>query len=124
MSARVIDHEQRMAEPPPVGETAEYGAYLTRRCVGCHGDDLVGRDFDDVVSANLTALGTWSVEQFAHAVREGVIPDGRELSNAMPRWRYMSDEEISAVWTYMNTLPEVATPELDHSRPDGAAGHG
>ena len=116
ISARAIDHAQPMVEPPPEGVTTEYGAYLARRCVGCHGDDLIGRDFDEVVSANLTALESWNREDFTHAVREGVVPDGRELSNAMPRWRYMTDDEVSAVWTYLRTVPEVATPRLDSLR--------
>lgn len=115
-SARAIDHSQPLAEPPPAGVTEEYGAYLTRRCVGCHGQDLIGRDFDDIVSANLTALGSWDMEDFTHAVREGVVPDGRELSNAMPRWRYMSNDEVAAVWAYVKAIPEVPTPVLDSLR--------
>jgi mono/diheme cytochrome c family protein len=115
-SARAIDHSQPMVEPPPEGVNVEYGTYLARRCVGCHGDDLIGRDFDDVVSANLTALGKWSEDEFVHAAREGIVPDGRELSAAMPRWRFMTDDELSAVWSYLKTVPEVPTPELDSLR--------
>ena len=61
-------------------------------------------------SANLTmhpkhGLGQWTEEQFAQAVRFGQKPDGKGLSSAMPKFSLLSDEDISAIWAYLQTVP-------------------
>ncbi len=63
-------------------------------------------------SANLTmhpelGLGAWTEEQFANAVRFGQRPDGKSLSPAMPKYTLMTDEDISAIWAYLQTVPPV-----------------
>ena len=63
-------------------------------------------------SANLTmhpelGLGQWTEEQFANAVRFGQTPDGQGLSAAMPKFTQITDEDISAIWAYLQTVPVV-----------------
>lgn len=63
-----------------------------------------------VYSANLTmhpehGLGQWTEEQFAQAVRFGQHPDGPGLSPRMPKYTLLTDEDVSAIWSYLQTIP-------------------
>ncbi len=63
-----------------------------------------------VPSANITmhpekGLGKWTEEQFAQAVRFGQGADGKGLSPAMPKYTLLTDEDISAIWAYLQTVP-------------------
>jgi mono/diheme cytochrome c family protein len=115
------DMTQRTA--PPAGPTVEYGHYLAEvaGCTGCHGPELVGGIIagppGSPPSANLTpaALGSWTEADFFRAIREGKRPDGRELDPSMP-WRYnarMTDDELRAIWLYLQTVPPKETPATD-----------
>ncbi len=72
--------------------------------------DLPGK----IVAPNLTpdpatGVGTWSDDQLARAIREGVGHDGRALFPLMPytRFRDMSDEDLASVVVYLRSLPAV-----------------
>lgn len=111
-----IDH----TAPPPAksepGVTVAYGEYLTRTCTECHGAQLNGMPFgppgEEVPSPNLTpggALANWSEQDFFNTIRGGVNPSGKALSLDMP-WVYygqMTDEELQAVWIYLQSLPAL-----------------
>ena len=67
-----------------------------------------------------TGAGTWTDEQFARAIREGIGHDGRRLMPVMPYmyFRNMSDEDLASVIVYLrsvepvsNTLPKTNMPE-------------
>jgi hypothetical protein len=67
-----------------------------------------------VVAPNLipdpeTGAGTWSDDQFARAIREGIGHDGRALFPMMPyaRYRNMPDEDVASVVVYLRSLPPV-----------------
>lgn len=119
---------------PPASDKVAYGKYLaTARyaCFRCHsasfetnddftpenskgyfggGNPIEDTEFNVTTSANLTmsrehGLGKWTEEQFALAVRTGARPDGKNLSPAMPRFGLLSDEETSAIWAYLQTVP-------------------
>jgi cytochrome c553 len=109
-----LDHSPRARTAPAAGPTAEYGAYITQACTGCHGRDFAGQhvpgtppDFPD--SANLTpaGIGQWTDAQFEQALRHGKRPDGRTLSEFMPWKAYstFSDEEVAAIHAFLKTLP-------------------
>lgn len=115
--AELIDHGGPHPDAPPAGPTAAYGRYLATSCTGCHAADLAGGPIagappDWPPASNLTphpedGLGTWSEDDFFGALRRGRRPDGATLDAVMP-WRNtarMTDEEIRAVWTYLQTLP-------------------
>jgi Cytochrome c/Cytochrome C oxidase, cbb3-type, subunit III len=72
--------------------------------------DLPGR----IVAPNLTpdletGAGSWSDDQLARAIREGVGHDGRALFPIMPyqHYRNMSDEDLASVVVYLRSLPAV-----------------
>lgn len=72
--------------------------------------DLPGR----IVAPNLTpdpatGAGTWSDDQLARAIREGIGHDGRALFPIMPyqHYRVMSDEDVASVIVFLRSLPPV-----------------
>jgi Cytochrome c len=56
-----------------------------------------------------TGAGTWSDDQLARAIREGIGHDGRALFPIMPyeHYRTMSDEDLASVIVYFRSLPAV-----------------
>jgi mono/diheme cytochrome c family protein len=56
-----------------------------------------------------TGAGTWTDDQLARAIREGVGHDGRALFNMMPyeHFRTMPDEDLASVIVYLRALPAV-----------------
>jgi len=123
----------------PTAARLEHGKYLaeTRGCFGCHsphnwgvhGAPLIeGKqgsggylDFADlpgkIVAPNITpdpetGAGTWTDDQLARAVREGVGHDGRALFPMMPFefYRHMSDEDIASLVVFLRSMPAVHNP--------------
>jgi len=91
--------------------SAEYGRYLaSTTCVECHGDRLQGGKHPDPSAPpvpGLAGAGTWTREGFARAMRTGVTPYGRRLSDAMPweiAYRHLSDDEIAGLHLYIQSL--------------------
>ena len=113
-----VSHEVHVTAPER-GATVEYGEYLvnTNDCRVCHGPDLNGGPFPDPtitkISANLTPggeLGAWSEEDFVNTIRTGVTPSGHQLDPVFMPWKDYAkfyDEELQAVWLYLQTLPEL-----------------
>ncbi len=119
ISAEEID--KTGPRPPAVaaGVTVEYGDYLVRtgQCRTCHGADLTGGKDPDPNAPRAPSLtrsgelGAWSQQDFSTAMRTGVTPGGRKLSEYMP-WKFfgqMSDDELKAVWLYLQSLPVGST---------------
>jgi mono/diheme cytochrome c family protein len=59
-----------------------------------------------------TGAGSWSDDQIARAIREGIGHDGRTLFPLMPygNFRTMSDEDLASIVVYMRSLPAVRNP--------------
>ena len=59
-----------------------------------------------------TGIGTWTDDQLARAIREGIGHDGRTLFPIMPyqRFREMSDEDLASIVVYLRSLPPVRNP--------------
>lgn len=122
LSADLIDaHDAPHAALPPATEASvEFGRHLAAVCTGCHKKDLSGGpipggDPSWVAARNLTphatALGSWTYEQFAAAMRDGTRPDGTALRAPMtlvsPYARNMTDVEMEALWAYLRSVPAV-----------------
>ncbi len=56
-----------------------------------------------------TGAGTWTDDQFARAIREGIGHDGRTLFPMMPYqdFRELSDEDLAAAIVFIRSLPPV-----------------
>ena len=109
----------RHATPIPAPD-AGYGRYLADvgGCTGCHGPGLSGGPIPGAPpewtpAANLTpaGIGSWSKADFERALRRGVRPDGTPIDTVMP-WRStarMTEDEVTALWAYLRTVPARAT---------------
>jgi mono/diheme cytochrome c family protein len=121
---------------PQRWERGRYLATAVAGCMGCHSEhewkttgeilpgmegsgevmpiaDLPGR----IVAPNLTpdketGIGTWTDDQLARAIREGVGHDGRALFPMMPyeNFRHMSDEDLASVIVFLRSLTPVRHP--------------
>jgi mono/diheme cytochrome c family protein len=102
------------------------GAYLARAgdCVACHtapqqppfsGGLPLNSPFGIIYSTNITpdpinGIGKYTLEDFSHAVRNGIARDGRRLYPAMPYASFTAttDDDIRALYAYfMNGVTPV-----------------
>jgi mono/diheme cytochrome c family protein len=134
--ARALTNRHFDATP----ERLTRGEYLTRAvlgCVDCHSEHdwnapggavLPGREGSGgifpveglpgrLVAVNITSdretgIGTWSDDQLARAIREGIGRDGRALFPLMPypNFRRLPDEDLAAVIVFIRSLPAIRNP--------------
>jgi mono/diheme cytochrome c family protein len=116
--AETIQHNVR-PPAPVIGNTVEYGEYLVNAhgCKSCHGENLAGKQPAEPgapFAPNLTPGGElvgWSEADFFTTLRTGITPSGHEMTDSMP-WiglGKMTDDEMSAVWMYLEVLPALPT---------------
>lgn len=120
LPAESVDHVTQPVEVPP-GATVEYGKYLASisDCLLCHGPNLAGAPFPDptkkLITPNLTPAGdlaTWTTQDFINTIRTGFTPTKRALSPELMPWDFyklMTDEELTAISLYLQSLPAVPT---------------
>lgn len=107
--ARIADLQQPRTTPAP-GPTADYGRYIaSTTCVGCHSENMLGGPHFDpagLPAPGLSHVGAWSAEDFNRALRTGVAPGERQLSDWMPWKLYarFTDEELRALHEYLKTI--------------------
>jgi mono/diheme cytochrome c family protein len=113
--ARVIDHSKRATAPTPA-PTAVYGAFLSKSCMGCHGEHLAGGPIPGAPSSipvpkNITLHDTgikgWSFADFDRVLMQGIKKDGNKVDAFMPidSFSKMNDVERRALWAYVESLP-------------------
>lgn len=113
----------------PSEASAEYGEYLVALggCRVCHRGDLAGGLHPlslpgEPVPPDITpdgALGGWSAQDFARAMREGRTPDGRVLDREFMPWPAfagMSETEVEAIWRYLRSLGSDRSGAPDGTR--------
>ena len=118
--AELIAHEAPRPVAPKVGITPAYGEYLTYSCKVCHGPTMSGGAIPGFPSSwppapNLTfgegsALPSWTEDGFMNTIRTGTTPEGREVRGEYMPWgsyKFMDDEELKAVWVYLQSLPKL-----------------
>jgi hypothetical protein len=120
LPAELIFHDARPTDIIEPGETPAYGGYLTlvSGCQDCHGQDLSGGKNADPaakLAPNLTPGGelvAWSEADFIKSIKEGITPSGRQLDPVQMPWehyRNFSEEELRAIWLYLQSLPKLPT---------------
>ena len=115
----------------------EHGEYIFRAagCESCHTDSdhdgeflAGGRAFDTpfgvFYSPNITSdkthgIGSWSTEEFARAIREGVGPEGLDYYPVFPYPTYtrINDDDLLALYAYLQKSPPVAQSNRSHDLP-------
>jgi len=111
------------------------GAYLARLsgCVTCHtragGEPLSGGDalnsrFGSFYAPNITSdpnvgIGSWTFQQFARAVRQGVSPEGEAYYPAFPYEFYASltDRDLADLWAAIQDTPPSDRLSKSHEVP-------
>lgn len=61
-------------------------------------------------------IGSWTVDQFACALRDGISPTGQHYFPALPYTAYgkMTAQDLADLWAYLQTLPPSAEPSKPH----------
>lgn len=111
--------EPRPVAPTP-GISVEYGEYLTYSCKVCHGVNMSGGVIpafpsDYPPARNLTwghgsRLPAWEEQDFLDFMRTG-MSHGKHVDTKYMPWgsyKYMTDDELRAVWLYLQSLPIMA----------------
>jgi mono/diheme cytochrome c family protein len=112
------------AQTPPA--SLSRGEYLARAgdCVACHsapggkafaGGLKMGTPLGAIYATNITpdietGIGTYTVEDFGRALRDGVAKDGRHLYPVMPYPSYakVTDDDVQALYAhFMRAVPPV-----------------
>ena len=121
----IESHSTEHASIPPLAEVSvDFGKHLAGVCTGCHYEDLaggaiIGGDPSWPPSRNLTphvdGLAGWTYQDFRAVLVEGRRPDGTAVLEPMtllrPYAEYMTDVEMAALWTYLQSIPQVANRE-------------
>ena len=122
------------AGDPTSADPVLRGAYLFAAggCAGCHtdvknaGPPLAGgraleTPFGIFYSPNITpdaetGIGNWTAADFAHALRDGVGPDGDAFFPVFPYTSFtmMTDADIADLWAFMQTIPPVVRENREH----------
>jgi len=106
----IVDPTQLGPRERPM-EAAALGQYVARTtCAFCHGLDLHGEE--QVESPNLFAIvPAYSLADFRTLLSTGIAMGGRKLGlmteMSQSALKYMSDDEVAAVYAYLSA-PEVA----------------
>lgn len=134
----VLGPKARATSAAPFERTAERlarGQYLTEltHCFHCHSEhDMADPKFpiieakkgagwvmpipelNNPAARNITpdaetGIGTWTDDEVARAIREGVRKDGSALFPIMPypAFAHIDDEDIKSIVVYLRTLPPV-----------------
>ncbi len=127
LSAEVIPHGRLQAAAHVAVEVSPaYGRYLATTCSGCHNPSFSGGKIAEGPpewphAANLTrgagsAVAGWTEADFVRMIRTATAPDGKPVNPVMPRaFAQMSDVELKAIWSYLQTLTPEATGHVTHS---------
>ena len=121
---------------PDSSDKIAYGRYLVtgrNECYACHSEDFATVDFTTpensagylaggnplidvngktVYSRNITpdretGIGLWSEAEFVRALRDGFRPDNTPLRAPMERYPTLSDNDISAIYAYLRSVPAI-----------------
>jgi len=75
------------------------------------GGTIPGDERDAPKAPNITpggALGSWTNAQFINTIRTGTNPECKLLDPEFmpwPRFTQMTDDELQAIWLYLQSLP-------------------
>ncbi|MBK9105860.1 MAG: c-type cytochrome [Saprospiraceae bacterium] len=124
-------------EAPPVTDKVAFGKYMSTgkvECFSCHspsfettnvmepektpgyfsgGNGMPDKEGTIIYTRNLTpdkttGIGSWTEDQFIKAVRFGQRDGKPALRYPMEPFPAMTDEEASAIWAYLQTIPAIS----------------
>lgn len=120
---------------PNENEAVNYGRYLVAviGCYHCHSQKAKALNYSDpektkgyleggmklkdpqgkrLYGPNLTpnketGIGNFTKEEFRQAITEGITPSSTKLSPPMPKFIHLTDKQINAIYSYLQSLPPV-----------------
>ncbi|MDB4937229.1 MAG: putative diheme cytochrome c-553 [Labilithrix sp.] len=132
---RPLPYPKEPIPTPSRTDRVAYGKYLTFTldCWSCHsadfksmnvmepektlgymggGNTLMDAEKKPIFSANLTpddetGIGRWSEADFVRAVTKGLRPDGRPLHYPMLPKTELEEDEVTAIYAYLRTVPKI-----------------
>jgi len=131
-----LDYPTQPIEAPPVTDKVAFGEYIATskvECYSCHspsfqtmnimepektpgyfsgGNPMTNEEGEIVLSRNLTpdpetGIGNMTEEQFIKAVKYGQRDGKPALRRPMVPFTNMTDEEASAIYAYLRTIPAI-----------------
>ncbi|RDS79528.1 cytochrome c [Dyella monticola] len=118
-----------LAGAPASAAVLARGEYLTRAadCAACHTVPGSGKNyaggvafrlpFGTIYSSNITAdetngIGSWTDDEFVHALHDGIGKHGEHLYPAFPYTSYtaLSRADVLAIKAYLFSLPKISQP--------------
>ncbi len=131
-----LPYPEQTIEAPPQSDKIAFGKYLATgkvECYSCHskdfktmdimvpensegyfggGNPLLDLEGNPILSANITmdketGIGNWTEAEFIRAVKFGQRPDGTPIRYPMVPFGALTDEEASAIWAYLQTIPAI-----------------
>jgi len=113
---------------------AKRGLYVSKAggCVGCHtearpnaqpyaGGRALSSPFGIFFGPNITphpraGIGRWSEQDFFHAMRLGVRPDGAHYYPALPYTSFtkITESDLRDLWAYLRSLPPSSRASAPH----------
>jgi len=107
MSAAAIPNLPAAANTFDANDPVSRGRYLTMNyCTECHGQSLEG--FAPINAPALAIVKSYSAEQFAHLMDEGIAPGDRKTKLMSPtsvaRFSNFTDGEVAAVHAFLNSV--------------------
>jgi mono/diheme cytochrome c family protein len=138
LAFKKLPYPVRPVAPPPAGDKLALGRYVITAldCYGCHSADfqtmniaqpersggylgggnvLIDLRGRPIRTANITpdeetGIGRWSEADLDRAVRHGFRPDGTPLRFPMAPMPQLSEEEVGALYAYLQTVPKIRNP--------------
>jgi len=140
-----LPYSPQQIKAPAKANAVAYGRYLANGLLGCYdchsadfrtndplqpehsahfyggGNVFRSADGSTIQSPNITAdattgIGSWSEEQFVNALRRGFRPDRLPVRYPMPRYVELDDDESTAIFAYLRTVPILVGPHR-HQEP-------
>ena len=129
-----VEWTDRAIGRPAAEDKTALGRYLVDNlsCYDCHSKSFMGIDKvnpqnskgfmgggnklkdisgNTIVSSNLTphetGIGNWTIAEFERAMRDGVAKDNSIIRYPMPMFSELSDEEIEAIFVYLQKIPPI-----------------
>jgi mono/diheme cytochrome c family protein len=86
------------------GDPSAGAELFAGNCAGCHGANAQGNIGPSLVMAD--GPKAWTLAQFTTVLREGKLPEGRELNATMPRFSdaQLTDSDIGNIFAYVKGL--------------------
>ena len=136
-AAKPFDYPTHVIPGPDTSNKVEWGKYIAlyqMECYTCHsqsfsknnyyepekspgffggGNKLYNTEGKQLYSLNITmdkntGIGNWSEADFIKAVTTGIVPNNQPaLRQPMQPYANLSDEEVSAIYAYLQTVPTI-----------------